>query len=131
MDWVGWPLARFVLLFVALAYLMIGIQVTMSHYRQNFHHRAMIAPVVLSPILLVFGLFTVWLDMDWVSATMTVLLWIAIAAGLVGFYFHFRGVGKRVGGYEGRNFLIGPPVVLPLIFSAVAVLGLVALASVD
>ncbi|MFC5448611.1 hypothetical protein [Paenibacillus aestuarii] len=46
---------------------------------------------------------------------------------MIGFYFHFRGVGIRVGGWALRNFLIGPPVTLPLMFSALSVLGLIAI----
>jgi hypothetical protein len=53
-------------------------------------------------------------------------MWVGVLDGLIGFYFHFRGVGIRVGGYELRKFLIGPPVVLPLMFTALSVLGLVA-----
>nr|WP_313779981.1 hypothetical protein [Paenibacillus larvae] len=51
MVWVGWPLARIVILFVAFAYIFIGIQVTMSHYRQNFHQKIMLVPVLSSPFM--------------------------------------------------------------------------------
>lgn len=41
MEWASWSLDRVLILFVSLAFLMIGIQVTLYHYRQNFHHAAM------------------------------------------------------------------------------------------
>ena len=55
-----------------------------------------------------------------------VLFWLGVASGLVGFFYHVRGVGQRVDGYVLRNFLVGPPIILPLMFSALGVVGLFA-----
>ncbi|WP_409343924.1 hypothetical protein [Paenibacillus sp. MBLB4367] len=126
MNWNGWTIERFLVLFVAAAYLMIGVQVTMSHYRQNFHHKAMWAPVVASPIFTIAGLLLALSKSEWLLTLFALLMWIAIGAGAVGFYYHFHGVGVRVGGWAPRNFLIGPPVILPLLFSAIGALGLAA-----
>jgi hypothetical protein len=127
MYWSAWSLDRIVVLFVAAAYAFIGLQVTMSHYRQNFHHKAMWGPVISSPVFLLAGLAFVLLNQPWLAVLFQILMWVGIAEGFVGFYYHFHGVGVRVGGYESRNFLIGPPVVLPLLFSAMGALGLLAL----
>ncbi|WP_159888439.1 hypothetical protein [Paenibacillus puerhi] len=126
MFWDAWPIARILVLFVSLAFLVIGIQVTMFHYRQNFNHKAMWVPVILAPIFLIAGIaFTVY-NANWLSALFQILMWVGIVSGAIGFYFHFRGVGIRVGGWALRNFLIGPPVTLPLMFTALSVLGLIA-----
>jgi hypothetical protein len=127
MYWHGWTLDRIVVLFVSAAFIFIGTQVTLSHYRQNFHHKAMVVPVVASPLFVVGGLAFVFLNQMWLFYLFQILMWIGVAAGLVGFYFHFHGVGVRVGGYAARNFLIGPPVVMPIVFSAMSGLGLLAL----
>ncbi|WP_127586403.1 hypothetical protein [Paenibacillus koleovorans] len=127
MNWDSWSLDRIVILFVSLAFLLIGIQVTMFHYRQSFTHKAMWAPVLSSPIFFLAGLVLVMYNASWLSTLFMILMWIGLVDGLIGFYFHFRGVGIRVGGYALRNFLIGPPVILPLVFSAVSVLGLIAI----
>ncbi|XEC97406.1 hypothetical protein AB6A23_13105 [Paenibacillus tarimensis] len=127
MFWDGWPLARIVILFVSLAYLMIWIQVTMFHYRQNFHHKSMWVPVISAPFIFAAGIAFAFYNVFGLRLLFQVLLWFGLAAGLIGFYFHFRGVGIRVGGWALRNFLIGPPVVLPLMFTAMSVLGLIAL----
>lgn len=127
MQWSGWPLDRVVILFVSAAYVLIGIQVTMSHYRQNFRHRSMWGPVISSPLFVLVGLALVLTNTAWVAVLFQILMWVGVAEGLVGFYYHFTGVGVRVGGYEPRNFLIGPPVVLPLLFSSLSALGLLAL----
>lgn len=127
MGWEGWPIDRMLILFVSLAFCLIGIQVTMSHYRQNFHHKAMWVPVLASPLFFLFGLILVCYHAAWLRGTFQILMWVGALAGLIGFYFHVRGVGKRVGGYKSHNFLIGPPVIMPLMVTAMSLLGLIAL----
>lgn len=126
MLWDGWPLHRIIILFVGLAFLMMGIQVALFHYRQNFHHKSMWVPVMISPLLFIAGISFSIFKVDWLSNLFVVLLSLGAISGFIGFYFHFRGVGIRVGGWELRNFLIGPPVILPLMFTALSVLGLFA-----
>ncbi|WP_274651264.1 hypothetical protein [Paenibacillus humicola] len=127
MYWEHWSLDRVVILFVGLAFLLLGIQVTLFHYRQNFHQKSMWVPVILSPVFFVAAIVLVWYNAQWLRTVFNVLMWLGVVSGLIGFYFHFRGVGIRVGGYALRNFLIGPPVILPLMFSALSALGLIAL----
>lgn len=126
MHWDGWSIERILILFVSLAFIMIGIQVTLFHYRQNFHHKSMWVPVVSSPVFFVTGVALVCYNAPWLHMLFKVFMWIGLVSGLIGFYFHFRGVGIRVGGWALRNFMIGPPVMLPLMFSALAALGLIA-----
>ncbi len=49
--WNGWPLSRVILLFTSLALLVIFVQVTLFHYRQNFRHWAMWGPVIGAPVI--------------------------------------------------------------------------------
>lgn len=125
MYWNGWPLDRISILFVSLAFLMMFVQVTMFHYRQNFHHKAMWMPVIASPLFFIVGVGLTLYSVSWLSALFIILMWVGLVAGLIGFYYHYRGVGIRVGGWALRNFLIGPPVVLPLMFTALSGLGLI------
>jgi hypothetical protein len=127
MYWNGWPWDRMVILFVAAAFLLVGIQVTLFHYRQNFHHKAMWAPVIAAPLFFVVGIIFSFYNIRWVEVLFQWCMWLGILDGLIGFYYHFRGVGIRVGGWTLRNFLIGPPIILPVVFTAVSALGLVAL----
>lgn len=128
MNWNGWPMERVLILFVTLAYLLIGIQVTMYHYRQNFHHKSMYIPVFLFPVFVVVGLILTIYNNPVIQLCFGVLMAIGMVVGLVGAYLHFRGIGVRVGSYRMlRNYLIGPPVILPLLFLAVGALGLIAL----
>ncbi|MFD2169708.1 hypothetical protein [Tumebacillus lipolyticus] len=126
-SWYGWPLDRVLVLFLGLLYLMIFVQVTLFHYRQNFRHWSMWIPVIATPI---DGLALVTYSVartDWLVTILTLLLSLSFFAGLFGSYMHFRGVGARVGGYETRNFLVGPPLMLPGMITGSSLLGLIAL----
>ncbi|CRF28762.1 Uncharacterised protein [Mycobacterium tuberculosis] len=126
MNWTGWSLERVVFLFVGMAFLAVWVQVTLSHYRQNFHHKAMWSPVISSPI---YSLAAIWIAIsrpDWLLSVFVFLMWFGVLTGFAGFYYHFHGVGLRVGGYSMRNFLVGPPVVMPIMYIAISVLGLIA-----
>lgn len=126
MIWTGWSLARIVVLLIGVAYLMISLQVTMFHYRQNFRNPAMWVPVISGPIIGLIAVLLALINTGVLLGLFKVLLWIAVLGGMIGFFFHFRGIGQRVDGYVMRNFLIGPPLILPLMFSAMAVFGLFA-----
>lgn len=126
MIWNEWTLPRVLILFVGLAYLLIAIQVTLSHYRQNFYRKVMLVPVLTAPLYCVIAIALALWGRSWLFTTFHIFMWLGVISGLIGFYYHFRGVGLRVGGYALRNFLVGPPVIMPLMYSSIAVLGLIA-----
>ncbi|MFZ5640550.1 MAG: hypothetical protein ACOY4Q_07650 [Bacillota bacterium] len=127
MFWNGWPLERVLVLFVALAYIMIGIQVGLFHYRGNFRHTVMWSPVTATPVLGLTGLALAFYNVPWLKTVYGWLLGITLLVALGGFVIHVRGIVLRVGGWELRNVLTGPPIVLPLMLSAISALGLIAL----
>lgn len=126
--WYGWPLHRVILLFTGLAFLLISAQVTMYHWRQNFRHIAMWSPVLAGPILGIGSLLLSFSNLPLLRIVMLWLFWFGVLSGLYGTILHANGVRQRVGGYsESQNILIGPPLVLPAMVSAISVLGLLAL----
>ncbi|GAB6179514.1 hypothetical protein JCM14036_08330 [Desulfotomaculum defluvii] len=125
--WDGWPISRIILLFSALALFLIFVQVTLLHYRQNFRHWAMWAPVLGTPIIGMLLLTLVFYNIPWLRAITGIFCAAGVLSGLVGFGLHVEGVGERVDGYRMQNFLVGPPVILPLMVAAISVLGLIAL----
>lgn len=127
MNWNGWPLQRILFLFTGLAFITIAAQVAMFHYRQNFRHWAMWIPVTATPVLGVVALLISFYDLVVLRVLWTVLLSVAAIAGAGGFVLHVTGVGERVDGYRLNNFLVGPPIMLPLMVSAMSLLGLIAL----
>lgn len=127
MGWDGWPFTRVVLVFSALAFVLIFIQVTLNHYRQNFRALSQWVPVIALPVLALNAFIVAAWNGQGARWMLAVLCCAGIFAGLMGFYKHFRGVGQRVDGYRFHNFLVGPPIILPLFISAVSALALLAL----
>jgi hypothetical protein len=127
LNWDDWSLHRITLLFTGLAFFMIFIQVTLFHYRQNFRHWSMWIPVLATPLFGLLALVLAFYNVDWLRTLLAWLLMVGIVAGLFGTYVHIKGVGDRVEGYKLRNFLIGPPFMLPAMISAVSILGLFAI----
>lgn len=125
--WDGFELGRAVLLFTAVAYVVIWIQVALFHWAGAFKHWAMWGPVVASPVLAlgaVLGALKrdgVW---GWIAL---VLLAIGVVEGLVGLAYHLRGIRYQIGGFSIRNFLSGPPPMLPIAYAAIGALGVGAL----
>jgi hypothetical protein len=126
-SWQGWQVDRTVLLFSAVLYLGIWIQVSLYHWAGGFKMRIMWAPVILTPLVaagVAAGVVTrqsVW------GYTAAALLALATASGLVGLYYHIQGIRSQIGGVSVRNVLSGPPPMLPLAYSLTGALGLVAL----
>lgn len=127
MHWVGWPWDRVIIIFTGLAFLMIWLQVTLFHYRQNFRNWTMWIPVAALPLLGVFAILIGFYNLPSFRFIWVGLLASGALAGLAGFFLHFEGVGERVDGYRMHNFLVGPPVVLPLMVTAISALGIIAL----
>ena len=126
-NWHGWPLERIVILLLGFAYLMIFVQVTLFHYRQNFRHWSMWVPVIATPVDGLLLITLAFSHMMWLRDTLIVLLAVSLVAGGFGSFMHARGIGQRVGGYEMRNFLVGPPVMLPGLITGASLLGLIVL----
>lgn len=126
--WEGWPLSRVLFLFTGIALLMISLQVTLFHSRQNFRHWTMYGPVVAGPVLGLLTIALAFYNVPLLRTVTGVLLFAGVALGAAGGYIHINGIGERVGGFgESQNFLTGPPPTLPLMVLAMSVLGLLAL----
>ncbi|SDO70744.1 hypothetical protein SAMN04487897_12012 [Paenibacillus sp. yr247] len=127
MVWSQWVLDRVIILMVGVAYLFIWVQVTLSHYRQNFHNKFMWGPVILALVISFVSIMSTLLNSKgWYTIT-HICFWLGVIQGLIGFLFHIKGVRKRVGGLALRNFLTGPPVMMPLLFSIISIFGLTAI----
>jgi lysylphosphatidylglycerol synthetase-like protein (DUF2156 family) len=126
--WDGWPITRVLLLFTGLAFLMISLQVSIFHYRQNFRHWAMYGPVIGGPAIGLFAILVSFYNLPVLRSVLAVLLVTGLALGAAGSVLHVNGISQRVGGYgESQNFLIGPPLTLPAMVAAMSILGLIAL----
>jgi hypothetical protein len=122
-DWQAWELGRVVLAVAAVMYAGIWVQVTLFHWGAAFASKAMWAPVIMTPLIVVAAVLGV-VDrgsFGWVAA---VALGVGAVDGLYGLYRHLRGDASQIGGLTVRNLIAGPPPVLPLAYSLIGVVGL-------
>jgi hypothetical protein len=118
---------RSLALIAGFSSILSGLEVTYEHYRGSYSQRIMYTPVLLSPALLVAGVWAAFSR----RAARTVLPLVSLATlvdGLIGFVFHLRGVNRKPGGWRIPvfNVIMGPPVFAPLLFAISGYLGLVA-----
>lgn len=118
---------RSLALVTAFASLLGGLEVTLEHYRGSYSQQIMYTPVLLSAALAVAGAAAAL--NRWAAR---VLLPLASALlfldGVVGFYFHVRGIARKPGGWRVpvMNIVMGPPLFAPLLLSLSGYLGLIA-----
>jgi hypothetical protein len=126
-SWDGWGFQRFYVVFVGAAFLLLGLQVLLFHWRAAFRKWTMYGPVLLAPALAVAGVAgALWRD-GWVGWAALVVFALGVIDGLVGVFEHLRGIAGRIGGFSLRNLVAGPPPLLPAMFMALAISGGLAL----
>jgi hypothetical protein len=118
---------RSLALIAALSSLLSGLEVTYEHYRGGYGQQIMYTPVILSLTLTVAG---VWAAFSrWAARVLLPIVSLfTIIDGVVGFYFHVRGVARKPGGWRIpiMSVIMGPPVFAPLLFALSGYLGLIA-----
>lgn len=119
---------RNIALIAGLSALFSGLEASYSHYENGFQYRKLQwSPIVISGALTAAGISTVWSRT--VARTLLPLTSaVALADGMVGTYFHVRGVIRRPGGLKLPlyNMIYGPPVFAPMLLSASGFMGLLA-----
>jgi hypothetical protein len=111
----------------AVSAVLNGMESLYSHYKNNFRYRSQWTPVLLSPIIAIVGVCSIFSR----RVARTALPFVSLLAaldGALGFIFHARGIARRPGGMKtpAYNFLYGPPIFAPLLFAATGFLGLLA-----
>jgi len=118
---------RSLALVAAMSSLLSGLEVTYEHYRGSYSQQVMYTPVAISLVLAVTG---VWAAFSrWAArVALPIVSLVTMLDGLVGFYFHVRGVARKPGGWRipVMNLIMGPPVFAPLLFALSGYLGLIA-----
>jgi len=118
---------RSLCLIVAATSVASGLEVGYEHYKGSYSNPVMYTPVVLSGGLAAAGLSGAFSRV----AARTVLRWVSVATladGIIGFFFHVRGIARKPGGWSlpVTNIVMGPPIFAPLLFGTSAYLGLMA-----
>jgi hypothetical protein len=118
--WEGWDFQRFYLLFVAAAFVLLGLQVFLFHWRAAFSRPTMYLPVAAAPLLAAAGLVAAITREGAVGWIAVAVFAVVVLGGLVGVVEHVKGIAYRVGGFSRRNLVAGPPPLLPATYAAVA-----------
>jgi hypothetical protein len=118
---------RSLCLIVSATSIASGLEVGYEHYKGSYSNPVMYTPVILSGGLASAGLLGAFSR----GAACTILRWVSfvtLADGLIGFFFHVRGVARKPGGWSlpVTNIVMGPPLFAPLLFGTSAYLGLMA-----
>ncbi len=111
----------------AIAAFFSGFESLYSHYKNQFTYRIEWLPILLTPAIMFAGLGTIWSRL--IARTLLPLTSaLALVSGMLGFFYHARGVQRRPGGRKLPlyNILYGPPIFAPLLFAATGFLGLLA-----
>jgi hypothetical protein len=118
---------RSLALIAGLSSALSGLEVLTEHYRGSYSQRVMYTPIILSPALLVAGIWGA-LNRRAARTVLPIVSLIAIADGVIGFVFHLRGIKRKPGGWRVPivNLIMGPPVFAPLLFAISGYLGLIA-----
>jgi len=111
----------------AMSAAVTGVEVYLEHYRGSFGNKWMWTPVVLSPPLVVAGIGGVF-SRKWAKTALPVAAGLYTANGLLGEYFHARGVARKPGGWRlwSYNLPMGPPISAPGLMAMVGGMGLLA-----
>lgn len=114
-------------LIAAASSLLAGLEVTYEHYRGSYGQQVMYTPVLISPILTIAGIWGVF-SRRAARTVLPIVSLITMLDGVVGFYFHVRGIARKPGGWRIPifNVIMGPPVFAPLLFAISGFLGFIA-----
>jgi hypothetical protein len=101
--------------------------VTYKHYRGSYGQQIMYTPVIISPLLTLAGVWAVF-SRRAARTLLPIVSLITMLDGVVGFYFHVRGIARKPGGWRIPvfNVIMGPPVFAPLLFAISGFLGFIA-----
>ncbi len=114
-------------LVAGLSGLLAGLEVAYEHYRGSYGQKVMWSPVLLSPLLLIAGVWGAFSKRA-AKTVLPVVSWINLLDGVIGFGFHVRGIARKPGGWRApvANVIMGPPILAPLLFGIGGYLGVIA-----
>ena len=113
----------------AAAAVVTGAEVYLEHYKASFGNKWMWSPILLTPPLVAAGIGGVF-SRRCAKTALPITAALYVANGLLGEYFHARGIARRPGGYDSDvvtyNLTMGPPISAPGLMAMVGGMGLLA-----
>ena len=113
-------------LITAFSALVAGLEVTYEHYQGSYSQRVMYSPVLLTPPMVIAGVWGAF-NRKVARTFLPVISLITMLDGIVGFFFHIRGIHRKPGGWRIPifNVIMGPPLFAPLLFATSGFLGII------
>ena len=111
----------------AVAAAVTTAEIYLEHYRASFANKWMWSPIVVTPPVMVAGIMGVF-SKRWAKTALPATALVYTANGLLGEYFHVRGVARKPGGWAlaSYNVPMGPPIAAPGLMTLVGGMGLLA-----
>jgi hypothetical protein len=111
----------------AFAAVITTAEVYAEHYRASFGNKMMWSPIVVTPPVVIAGIAGIY-SRRWAKTALPIAAAVYAADGLIGEYYHARGVARRPGGFEQASYNIpmGPPIMAPGLMSIVGCMGILA-----
>lgn len=111
----------------AFAALVTTAEVYLEHYKASFGNKWMWSPIVVTPPVVVAGIGGVF-SKRWAKRWLPISAAVYAGNGLLGQYFHARGVSRKPGGWGNASYNVpmGPPIAAPGLMSIVGAMGLLA-----
>lgn len=111
----------------AVAALITSAEIYLEHYRASFGNRMMWSPILVTPPVVVAGVGGVF-SRRWAKRWLPLAAALYTLNGLLGEYYHARGVARRPGGWRlaTYNVPMGPPIMAPGLMTVVGGLGILA-----
>ena len=111
----------------AASALVTGVEIYLEHYKASFGNKWMWSPIIVTPPVMVAGIGGVF-SKRWAKTVLPITAGIYTANGLLGEYFHARGVARKPGGWKlaSYNLPMGPPISAPGLMTIVGGMGLLA-----
>ncbi len=111
----------------AAAAAITTVEIYLEHYKASFGNKWMWSPILVTPPVMVAGIMGIW-SKRWAKTALPAAALVYAADGLLGEYFHARGVARKPGGWSlaSYNVPMGPPISAPGLMTLVGGMGVLA-----
>ncbi|MGH9171703.1 MAG: hypothetical protein ACRD0Z_12660 [Acidimicrobiales bacterium] len=111
----------------ALAAAVTTAEIYLEHYKASFGNKWMWSPIIVTPPVMIAGVAGVF-SKKWAKTVLPAASLVYAANGLLGEYFHARGVARKPGGWSlaSYNLPMGPPISAPGLMTLVGGMGVLA-----
>ncbi|WP_227993072.1 hypothetical protein [Pseudactinotalea sp. HY160] len=111
----------------AVAAVVTAVEIYLEHYKASFGNKWMWSPILVTPPVVIAGIAGVY-SRRWAKTALPIASAVFAIDGLLGEYFHARGVARKPGGWRLASYNVptGPPISAPGLMAMVGGMGVLA-----